>query len=198
MTILPKKKQSSSKSGEVVVDKGDNHQGSSHLNRYNNYGHHSHTHSPPRWSTSRSDEKRTATDSDHLNEPPSTKRRLREHRSHRKTKTVNIVGSDIADLNNQDATTSVSTTGAQSDKNDDAINRSESPSGYNSGDEYDRPPELWTQSEAEERESYFERKVRKKGYIIKTMGEDGACLFRAVGEFSSSALLNMVFLLPEQ
>lgn len=27
----------------------------------------------------------------------------------------------------------------------------------------------------------FEKKLRKKGFVIKKMGEDGACLFRAVG-----------------
>ncbi|XP_076369809.1 OTU domain-containing protein 5-A-like [Tachypleus tridentatus] len=55
-------------------------------------------------------------------------------------------------------------------------------SGYNSGDEYDRPVEMWTEEELEEREKIFEKKMRKKGYIIKKMGEDGACMFRAVAD----------------
>jgi OTU domain-containing protein 5 len=33
-----------------------------------------------------------------------------------------------------------------------------------------------------QRERRFEKKMRKKGYIIKKMGEDGACLFRAVSD----------------
>ena len=28
----------------------------------------------------------------------------------------------------------------------------------------------------------FERNMRRKGYVIKKMGEDGACLFRAVAD----------------
>lgn len=33
-----------------------------------------------------------------------------------------------------------------------------------------------------QRERRFEKKIRKKGLIIKSMGEDGACLFRAVAD----------------
>ncbi|XP_022252713.1 OTU domain-containing protein 5-A-like isoform X2 [Limulus polyphemus] len=55
-------------------------------------------------------------------------------------------------------------------------------SGYNSGDEYDRPFEMWTEEELEEREKNFEKKMRKKGFIIKEMCEDGACMFRAVAD----------------
>ena len=33
-----------------------------------------------------------------------------------------------------------------------------------------------------QRERRFEKKMRKKGFIIKKMGEDGACLFRAVSD----------------
>lgn len=59
----------------------------------------------------------------------------------------------------------------------------ESPSGYNSGDEYDnKPMETYTPDQIEEMERRFEKKISKKGFIIKKMGEDGACLFRAVGE----------------
>ena len=57
-------------------------------------------------------------------------------------------------------------------------------SGYNSGDEYHKPNEHWTNIDWEEKERIFDRKIRKKGFIIKKMCEDGACLFRAVGTFS--------------
>uniref|UniRef100_T1IS17 OTU domain-containing protein n=1 Tax=Strigamia maritima TaxID=126957 RepID=T1IS17_STRMM len=61
--------------------------------------------------------------------------------------------------------------------------QSEDYSGYNSGDEYMTPPNLWlTEEEWVEREKTFEKKMRKKGFLIKKMGEDGACLFRAVGK----------------
>lgn len=53
--------------------------------------------------------------------------------------------------------------------------------GYNSGDEYDKAAN-WTAEQLEEMERRFEKKMRKKGFIIKKMGEDGACLFRAVAD----------------
>lgn len=53
--------------------------------------------------------------------------------------------------------------------------------GYNSGDEYDKSVN-WSAEELEEMERRFEKKMRKKGFIIKKMREDGACLFRAVAD----------------
>ena len=35
-----------------------------------------------------------------------------------------------------------------------------------------------TEAEWREKDLRFERVMRRKGYIIKPMGEDGACLFR--------------------
>jgi len=58
-------------------------------------------------------------------------------------------------------------------------------SGYNSGDEYHKPSEHWNNIDWEEKERNFERKIRKIGFIIKKMCEDGACLFRAVGNIYS-------------
>lgn len=59
-------------------------------------------------------------------------------------------------------------------------------SGYNSGDEYshDRRKTYMQCSEQEfqEREMQFEKKINKKGWVIKKMAEDGACLFRAVAD----------------
>lgn len=54
-------------------------------------------------------------------------------------------------------------------------------SGYNSEDEYGMVPCL-TEEEWAERDRRFEKRLRKKGWIIKQMGEDGACLFRAVAD----------------
>lgn len=39
-----------------------------------------------------------------------------------------------------------------------------------------------TEEELAEKERSFEEKLRKKGYSIKKMGEDGACMFRAVAD----------------
>ncbi|XP_015914086.1 OTU domain-containing protein 5-B [Parasteatoda tepidariorum] len=56
------------------------------------------------------------------------------------------------------------------------------PSGYNSGDEYDRSLDNMTEEELLEKEKMFEERLGKKGYSIKKMGEDGACMFRAVAD----------------
>lgn len=60
-------------------------------------------------------------------------------------------------------------------------------SGYNSGDEHthDRRPSSytqWTEQDFQEKENQFEKKINKKGWVIKKMAEDGACLFRAVAD----------------
>lgn len=60
-------------------------------------------------------------------------------------------------------------------------------SGYNSGDEYthDRrktPYLQCTEQEFLEKEIQFEKKINKKGWVIRKMAEDGACLFRAVAD----------------
>jgi len=56
-------------------------------------------------------------------------------------------------------------------------------SGYNSGDEYGAC-ELGHLSEAEwlERDRWFKKSIRRKGFTIKKMERDGACLFRAVAD----------------
>ncbi|XP_014481194.1 PREDICTED: OTU domain-containing protein 5-A isoform X3 [Dinoponera quadriceps] len=55
--------------------------------------------------------------------------------------------------------------------------------GYNSGDEYTgRTGNNLTLAEWQERDRWFEKHMRKKGFIVKKMDEDGACLFRAVAD----------------
>ncbi|XP_054168830.1 OTU domain-containing protein 5-A-like [Oppia nitens] len=63
---------------------------------------------------------------------------------------------------------------------DPMVAQTEAASGYNSGDEYERPTE--SKEEWEEKERVFAKRLKKKGFIIKQMGEDGACLFRAVAD----------------
>ncbi|XP_034534998.1 OTU domain-containing protein 5-A-like [Notolabrus celidotus] len=58
--------------------------------------------------------------------------------------------------------------------------------GNNSEDEYENAARLQSMDPAtvEQQEHWFEKALReKKGFVIKKMKEDGACLFRAVGEF---------------
>ncbi|KAK6994760.1 OTU domain-containing protein 5-B [Biomphalaria glabrata] len=52
---------------------------------------------------------------------------------------------------------------------------------YNSEDEHSQPPAV--PENINELEQWFEKALKeKKGFIIKKMGEDGACLFRAVAD----------------
>ena len=54
--------------------------------------------------------------------------------------------------------------------------------GYNSEDEYNHLGVQLTEEEWLEKDRKFELMMRKKGYIIKTMVDDGSCLFRAVAD----------------
>ena len=54
--------------------------------------------------------------------------------------------------------------------------------GYNSEDEYNHLGVQLTDEEWLEKDRKFELMMRKKGYIIKTMIDDGSCLFRAVAD----------------
>jgi len=54
--------------------------------------------------------------------------------------------------------------------------------GYNSEDEYSHVGVTLTEEEWAEKDRRFERLMKRKGYVIKQMGEDGACLFRAVAD----------------
>lgn len=54
--------------------------------------------------------------------------------------------------------------------------------GYNSGDEYEPININCTPQEWLEKERWFEKKMKKKGLVIKQMMEDGACLFRAIAD----------------
>ncbi|XP_039277977.1 OTU domain-containing protein 5-like isoform X2 [Nilaparvata lugens] len=57
-------------------------------------------------------------------------------------------------------------------------------SGYNSGDEYSASASRMQLSEIDrlEKRRAFEKKLRKLGWQIKHMDEDGACLFRAIAD----------------
>ena len=59
---------------------------------------------------------------------------------------------------------------------------SETEAGYNSEDEYNHLGVQLSEEEWLEKDRKFEQVMRKKGYIIKLMIEDGSCLFRAVAD----------------
>lgn len=92
-----------------------------------------------------------------------------------------LIGSPAASvsLNSSDASTT------QSDVSVAHNSPPASPTGYNSGDEYGGRASArasWTPEQLNEMERRFEKKLRKKGLVIMKMGEDGACLFRAVAD----------------
>lgn len=192
MTILPTNKKASQQKGnegdETSAFHGDRHGHPSHATEGYNFASRN---SPPRWPNPGSrDEKRPAHVSpasfdDGVDGGPShSKRRHRAspHRSLRKSHGLLSHGHRATGVANfaSKPSTSQGSNGAV----EDAVSAQEDsdPSGYNSGDEYDKPPELWTAEEFKEREYHFEKKLRKKGLMIKSMGEDGACLFRAVAD----------------
>ncbi|KAK3101139.1 hypothetical protein FSP39_001235 [Pinctada imbricata] len=64
-----------------------------------------------------------------------------------------------------------------------ATNTEYEETGYNSEDEYVAPPSRPDNVNVDELEVRFEEALKeKKGWVIKKMGEDGACLFRAVAD----------------
>ncbi|GIY59449.1 OTU domain-containing protein 5 [Caerostris darwini] len=211
MTILPKKKTTQQKTeGEKPADSAnhnytaDSHGHASHppeggRERFN----FSTRTSPPAWPlhTSR-EEKRPAHSSglgfdEYVNSesgPSHSKRRHQTspHRNVRKARThsnhsLRGGGSSIpypipGPSQVQVGLSTVPERQNNSSKKENTENREEDPSGYNSGDEYDRPLDQLTEEELREKELMFESKLGKKGYKIKKMGEDGACLFRAVAD----------------
>jgi len=70
--------------------------------------------------------------------------------------------------------------GEEEEEEEEALHEGEE--GYNSEDEYSHVGQTLTEAEWREKDLRFERVMRRKGYIIKPMGEDGACLFRAVAD----------------
>lgn len=200
MTILPTKKASQQKNEGDGSDPnayhGDRHGHSNHTSEGYNF---QSRNSPPRWSSAGSrDEKRPAhppgstfDEFDNIDGGPThSKRRHRAspHRSLRKThnhshshlghnhRSANVVP------NFSNPSTSQGSSSPVAERAGNSVAEKDDPSGYNSGDEYDKRSELWTPEEYQEREYLFEKKLRKKGLTIKNMGEDGACLFRAVAD----------------
>lgn len=208
MTILPKKKTTQQKSeGEKPADStnhsytGENHGHQTHSQEGRERFNFASRTSPPTWPlhTSR-EEKRPAHSSssgfdEYVNSdcgPSHSKRRHQTspHRSVRKARTHSnhshrsgnssitypIPGPSQVTLSTvQERQTSNSQVKAPELQEED-------PSGYNSGDEYDRSFDNMTEEELAEKEKLFEEKLHKKGYSIKKMGEDGACMFRAVAD----------------
>lgn len=201
MTILPKKKQNKS---EEECDKKD------HSNERYNYVHHStggsgassQLTSGSRVRSSRTDDKRPAPDGEGDLAPIQSSHSKRRHRGTRerdhtgdfsrslvRSMPKSSIGSPPNPPRDQESdlaipgcstehTSRIHLEGRPNEEEEEDI------SGYNSGDEYHKPQSHWTDNDWEEKEHTFERIIRKNGFIIKKMCEDGACLFRAVGKFA--------------
>ena len=170
MTILPKKKPTKDKNETETTDHssmGHPHTSTDNRHDKSNRG----RNSPTRWlpSTSR-DELLTGQDPggsyEGFDGSNGNKRRHRSspHRSVRKHRLHN----------HQRSTTHTASSSAASNEYEETL------TGQNSDDEY-VPPKC--PDNIDELEIWFETSLKeKKGYTIKKMGEDGACLFRAVAD----------------
>lgn len=170
MTILPKKKPTKDKNETETTDHssmGHPHTSTDNRHDKSNRG----RNSPTRWlpSTSR-DELLTGQDPggsyEGFDGSNGNKRRHRSspHRSVRKHRLHN----------HQRSTTHTASSSAASNEYEETL------TGQNSDDEY-VPPKC--PDNIDELEIWFETSLKeKKGFTIKKMGEDGACLFRAVAD----------------
>lgn len=196
MTILPKKKQNKNTNSNDDERENDI---TSDLYAYAGGQSVSQIASSGRpWAT-RSDDKRSAPD----NGPSHSKRRHRSTLVERENLINSVIGLNNSSLNSPSNSTraspdnisdlpcdskennQMSGTLLVDYNNDSHYNNAnnEDFSGYNSGDEYQKPIEHMVSNDWEEKERTFERMINKKGFNIKKMCEDGACLFRAVGRF---------------
>ncbi|CAL1270715.1 unnamed protein product [Larinioides sclopetarius] len=209
MTILPKKKSTQQKSeAEKPADSanhnysGDNHGHTSHPPEGRERFNFSSRTSPPTWPlhTSR-EEKRPAHPTNigfdeyvngesgpshskrrHQTSPHRNVRKARTHSNHSHRSGSSSIPYSIPGPSQVQGLSTVSERQNNNSKGEVAEGQEEDPSGYNSGDEYDRSFDQMTDEELREKELMFEAKLRKKGYSIKKMGEDGACMFRAVAD----------------
>uniref|UniRef100_A0A1B6KUD6 ubiquitinyl hydrolase 1 n=1 Tax=Graphocephala atropunctata TaxID=36148 RepID=A0A1B6KUD6_9HEMI len=185
MTILSKKKSIQGKS-EVESSEATPHHNGSHTHgiglgslpnhsQLNERGRDERLNSPHSWPLSSTREEKRAShvpDYDTLESGPSHSKRRHRASPHRTTRSLKLRERERASPGSSPKAES------SCDEKLEATG-----SGYNSGDEYDAR-RLGEISEAEwvEKDRLFEKKMRKRGLTLKPMGEDGACLFRAVAD----------------
>ncbi|GFR32196.1 OTU domain-containing protein 5 [Trichonephila clavata] len=209
MTILPKKKSTQQKTEtEKPADptnhnySGDNHGHASHSQESRERFNFSSRTSPPTWPLHSSrEEKRPAHSSGlgfdeyvtsesgpshskrrHQTSPHRNVRKARTHSNHSLRSGSSTIPYPIPGPSQVQVSLSTVQERQNNNSKGEVAEGQEDPSGYNSGDEYDRTFEQMTEEELVEKELMFEAKLRKKGYSIKKMGEDGACMFRAVAD----------------
>ncbi|XP_071477958.1 uncharacterized protein [Diadema antillarum] len=204
MTILPKKKVQQEKRG---AESGENHQHHGH-NPHHHHGHnlgHSVAHStgesrggarpksrnsPPRWNTSNPRDDRLS-NHDTRTSYDSQERRENAHGGHSSNKRARHRSSPQHEYGEFDYEhAGVSWNQANSASSQAEIHgasprdngQDQEADTVNSGDEHEDNGEEATEN-IEEIEERFSRALKeKKGFIIKTMVPDGACLFRSVAD----------------
>jgi len=190
MTILSKKKVNQGKSEETsdsAAHHGGSHSRTLAMGSMPNHSQSSETigHSSPCWS--RGEKRASHCSTPHFDDfephesgPSQSKRRHRAspHRTTRsKLRERNSAASPT--FTGSSNVAGSSPTAGPSGLMDEIVNAS----GYNSGDEYG-PCDSGHTTEDEwlERDRWFEKSIGRKGFIIKQMEQDGACLFRAVAD----------------
>lgn len=208
MTILPKKKTAQQKpESEKPADSanhtytGENHSLQQHTQENRERFNFTSRTSPPTWPIHSSrEEKRPAHSSSsgfdeyvsgdcgpshskrrHQTSPHRSARKARTHSNHSHRSASSSITYPIPGPS-QVTLSAVQERQSNSNQGKTPELEEEDPSGYNSGDEYDRSFDNMTEEELNEKEKLFEDKLHKKGYSIKKMGEDGACMFRAVAD----------------
>lgn len=197
MTILPKKKPSQEKRGSDTVESTSHHGGHPHSS-----GHHAHTsnvepnrggarpktrNSPPRWVALSSLEERL-TPHESIAGFDGSERRETAHNSHGGSKRARHRSSPhrherskrpVPRKHHRDLP---SGSGLQLERCERVPIPEAVEIDFNSGDEYDDVDHT-SNEEVEEREALFEKMLKEsKGFLIKQMEPDGACLFRAVAD----------------
>lgn len=167
------------------VVRGENRPPSNSPSHWSNSG------SPPHWSNTAGsavsrEEKRHSSPmhpqhEDTLDSPPVAKRARQSH-----SRTLNNVVSRHQNCSRNKpysvSATSVVNVPSCSSSRVKSPPPPEDETGYNSEDEYSHIGVNLTEEEWNEKDRRFERTMRRQGYLIKKMGEDGACLFRAIAD----------------
>lgn len=189
MTILSKKKPSQGKPEPESPESTNHHAGThphshqlgsmpNHSQQSNEPLNHDRLGSPLCWPLQREEKRPQLNNSSHESGPSHSKRRHRAS-PHRTTR------SKLRDRERNSATSPPPSSSPKAGPSDSQHleDYNSSSCGYNSGDEYGfcESQDL-TEAEWLERDRRFEKLMRKRGFIIKQMGQDGACLFRSVAD----------------
>jgi len=199
MTILPKKKTATASKSENINSENDSHHGGGYqMGIASNQSNDellfvtSNVPTDPRWGVSRTESRPSASSPSHWSASASVvSRDEKRHASspiHPADFEDSLDGAPSAKRARQALTSRHVRARSKPYVPTPSSSRVQTPppvdddTGYNSEDEYSHVGVTLTEEEWLEKERRFERTMRRQGYSIKQMGEDGACLFRAVAD----------------